>query len=388
MRGESPDTVTQGWVDLALAVARAERKDRSIAQWRAAYPDHPAGDALLAVIAATPGAMPVKAGDGPQGLSGKIALLLPLASPGYAAPANAVQAGFMTAYKAEAGQAEIKTYDSGGPETVYDVYQRAVSDGAQFVVGPLTRDEVSALVGKTLTVPVLALNQPDIEVLPQDKLMFFGLPADAEARQVARQARERGIQSALVVTAEDPLAQRMAKAFSDEWRAQQGTITAQLVMPTTDGFASLKTEAAAHPADMIFLATSAAQAQQVRPYLNIAIPTYGTSHLYDGVPKSVQNLDLVAVHFVDMPWMVDPENPILALYRPADGSASADMRRLFALGVDAYRLLPRLMNKPVAGSKLLDGATGTIAMGENGVLQRELSAAQFRRDGVALESMQ
>jgi outer membrane PBP1 activator LpoA protein len=158
------------------------------------------------------------------------------------------------------------------------------------------------------------------------------------------------------------------------------------VIPASDKLAELKTEAAARPVDMIFLAAGAAQGRMVRPYLDLAIPTYGTSHLYDGTPKSVQNIDLVAVHFVDMPWMIDPDNPDFSAYRPSEQDDNAELKRLFALGLDAYRLVPLLASHPAVGKKLLDGATGSVSMTEGGVLVRELPSAQFRRDGVSLES--
>ena len=383
MRGESPDPIVQGWIDLALAVAYAERKARNIEQWRTAYPDHPASNALLATIAETPVEANIL---NIASFQGKIALLLPLESPTYAAAAKAVQAGFMAAHATDAGQPQVVAYATGDSENTLQAYRRAVADGAQFIVGPLTRDEVTALTAETLTIPVLALNQPESKLKPQDHLILFGLPAETEARQVARQARDHGMQNALVVTGDTPLAQRMAKAFIEEWLALEGSVTAQLAIPAADKLAEFKAEAAAHPADMIFLAAGAAQASLVRPYLDPAIPTYGTSHIYDGDPKSLQNLDLVAVHFVDMPWLIDPDNPDFTPYRSGEKLGSADLRRLFALGLDAYRLLPLLAGRPVAGKKLLDGATGTVSMTQGGLLTRELPMAQFRRDGVALES--
>jgi outer membrane PBP1 activator LpoA protein len=204
---------------------------------------------------------------------------------------------------------------------------------------------------------------------------------------VARLAREHGMQNALLVVADTPLGQRMARAFAEEWRALDGALAAQLVIPAQDKLADFKAQAATHPADMIFLAAGAAQGRLVRPYLDPAIPTYGTSHLYDGATRSVQNLDLVAVHFVDMPWLIDPGNPAFSAYRPVAEPGSAEQQRLFALGLDAYRLVPLLAAGAAPGKKLLDGATGTISMTEGGVLVRELPHAQFRRDGVSLETL-
>lgn len=291
MRGESPDPVVQGWIDLALAMTYAERKAHNIEQWRSAYPDHPASEALLASISdmsveekAASQALPV--------FRGKIALLLPLESPLYSVAAKAVLSGLMAAHAADESKPEVVTYATGDAETTRLAYRRAVAEGAQFVVGPLTRDEVTALASESLDVPTLALNQPEGDIKPQHNLTLFSLSAEAEARQVARLARDHGLQTALVVAADNPLAQRMAKAFVGEWQTLDGNIFKQLAIPSVEKLADFKQEAAAHPSDMIFLAAGAAQARLVRPYLDPAIPTYATSHVYDGVPKSVQNLDL------------------------------------------------------------------------------------------------
>jgi outer membrane PBP1 activator LpoA protein len=385
MRGESADTVVQGWIDLALNTQNSERRAASVAQWRSAYPDHPAGEALLNQIAsANRGVGDTAPG---TGFAGAIALLLPLESPSYAAAARAVQAGVMAAFKASGGRGAIQSYDSGGPEGVVQAYQQAVANGAQFIIGPLTRDEVFALSAQPLAVPVLALNQPETNIKAQPNLLLFGLPVDAEARQIAHLARVSGMQTALVVVADSPLGQRMAKAFIDEWQSLGAKVTAQLTIPGQDALAEFKAEAATYPADMIFLAASTENARRVRPYLDLATPTYATSHVYDGAAKGVQNADLVAIHFVDLPWLVDPENPVLTLYRSSDSLPNAEMQRLYAMGLDAYRLIPAIASHPAPGKKLLEGATGSITLTDTGALVRDLPLAQFRPEGVALENL-
>lgn len=384
MRGESPDPLVQGWLDLALSVMASDRPARGIEQWRAAYPDHPAGAELLAGIAgAEPAAVTVVPVPSSQR---KIALLLPLDSPVYAGAARAVQSGFMAAYKASGGSAEVAVYGSGGAEGVMQTYRQAAAEGAQVVIGPLMRDEVTVLAGQALTVPVLALNQPEENAAStQPNLYLFGLPVEAEARQIARLGRGQGMQTALVVHAATPLGQRMAKAFAEEWRLLDGTVTEQLAIPDLDGLGELKVAAAAHPADLIFLGADAAHARIARPYLDQAIPTYGTSHIYDGAPKSVQNMDLMAVHFVDMPWILDPGNPEFTRFQPAEVAPGTELRRLYALGIDAYRLLAQLGKAEPGPAKLLDGATGVIRLDEQNALTRTMPLAQFRREGVVLE---
>ena len=117
-----------------------------------------------------------------------IALLLPLKSAAFGASADAVHLGFLAAAGSQSHALPIKVYGSfdEGKDIVM-LYQLAIANGAVAVAGPLTRDGVAALAAQAeITVPTLALNLT--EVKSADKLYFFGLSAEAEARQVAQLA--------------------------------------------------------------------------------------------------------------------------------------------------------------------------------------------------------
>jgi uncharacterized protein len=389
IRGEGSDPTIQGWVDLALAASYAERRERNIEQWRSAYPQHPASKDLLTSIVASAGVAKEKN----IAVNGSIALLLPLESPVYGNAAQAVQAGFMAALTVDgannANTPQVQVYPTGTAEQTRAAYAKAVADGATWVVGPLTRDEVSSVLVGRITIPTLVLNLPENEIKTQEHLTLFGLSAENEARQIAQMVRDRGLQTAQVVVADTPLGKRVAKAFMEEWKALQGSVTIELTVtkftnPEPARLAELKATSLANSADMIFLAANAAQARLVRPYLDTATPTYSTSHVYDGASKGLQNLDLIAIHFVDMPWILETNSHEFSNYRSAAAQfKGAELQRLFALGLDAYKLLSRLQGQTV-GKTVLEGATGEIIFGATS-LMRELPLAQFRRDGVALE---
>jgi hypothetical protein len=379
MRGESGDPIIQGWIDLALAVSYGERKVHNVEQWRAAYPDHPVGTALLArIVAAAPAS---STASGPI-FEGKIALLLPLESAVFGEAAQAVKEGFLAAHALDAVKPEVAIYATGGTRPIMEVYRQAADEGARFVVGPLTRDEVTTLSAQPLPLPTLALNQPEGEFEMQGNLFFYGLSAEAEARQVARFARNHGMQTALVVVADGTLSQRIAKAFEEAWHALDGKIAGQIVIPAPERLPEFRANAAAHPMDMIFLAADAAQARLARPYLDPAIPTFATSRVYDGMPAKGQDHPLLAVHFVDQPWLIEPGRPE---FSDLPRSGSVELQRLVGLGWDAYRLVARLMGRPARSQKILEGASGLIRMGEQGVLVRELPMAQFTHQGLLVE---
>lgn len=381
MRGEGSDDEIQGWIDLAIAAGYSERRAKNIEQWRTAYPNHPVSATLLTSITSTQ--TPEATKPVSPAISGKIALLLPLDSPIYGKAASAVLAGFMAAHDLESSQPEVKVYAISGPEQTLETYKLAVYEGAQWVVGPLTRDAVSALAGVAVPIPTLMLNQPEQDFKPQDNLLMLPLSAESEARQIAHLVREQGLQTAQVIMDDTSLAKRVAQAFIEEWQQLSGTLNEPVILPEKEKWGGLKQ--ITQSADMVFLSAPSTKARLVKPYMDAAIPTYSISQSYDGTGNSLGNLDMLALRFVDMPWMLEPDNPDYASLRVAASEfKGADLQRLFALGVDAYRLLPRLQDK-LTGKVLLEGVTGRILTGENGILQRELPMAQFRREGVVLE---
>src|SRR5688500_17774197 len=91
-----------------------------------------------------------------------IALLLPTSSEAFARAAEAVRAGFLEASrKATDRKLPVRLYAvTDDPQNVLASYRQALAAGAQLVVGPLTRNGVSALAAgaQLITVPTLALN--------------------------------------------------------------------------------------------------------------------------------------------------------------------------------------------------------------------------------------
>lgn len=380
MRGESPNAIVQGWIDLALASRHSEQPAQAVEQWRSAYTEHPA-QPLLAQLATTP--PPLATASPPPPSHSRIALLLPLEIPAFTNAAYAVQAGLLAAIEAAQAQVTIQVYPTQGDQaSAAAIYQRAIADGAQYVVGPLTRGEVSALESAALvSVPTVALNTLESTQPLSAKLALFGLPVEEEARQLARIARRMGMQSASVVAADTPLATRMAEAFVAEWAAQSGSLVLQLSFPPTAPPTELMTRTVEQPADFIFLAANAEQARLVRPHLDPATPTFGLSHLYDGAAHNPQNEVLNSVHFVDMPWLIDPADPAFAAYAQAAASLSpGEAQRWFAVGVDAWRILMALDGRGAAAWR---GLTGQLSLSE-GRVARTLPLAQFRSDGIAL----
>jgi outer membrane PBP1 activator LpoA protein len=263
-------------------------------------------------------------------------------------------------------------------------YRQALQAGAKIVIGPLTRNGVTALAKSGLvTVPTLALNYPEGEAALPESLYLFGLTAEGEARQAARRAFNDGRRTALTVTANTPLAKRVQQAFADAWRGLGGKLVAQASFsPERTQFPALRDTVIKHQADIIFLAADADRARMVRPYLDANTPTYATSMVFGGNREIGRNVDLNGVLFAEMPWLLVPDHPAVMAYPRAE-NFSIEQERLYALGIDAFRIATVMVQNPQRGEgRVLDGVTGRISLADH-QFQREMAVAQFR-EGTAV----
>jgi outer membrane PBP1 activator LpoA protein len=100
------------------------------------------------------------------------------------------------------------------------------------------------------------------------------------------------------------------------------------------------------------------------------VTAYGTSQLNPGLKTGPNTGDVPDVRFVDMPWMVQPDHPAVMIYGRPGSRESDDLERLYALGIDAFRLAEDLLE----GKREieLDGVTGRLTLASDGQFRRGL----------------
>ncbi len=333
-----------------------------------------------------------------------IALLLP-ADGNYAAASTSVREGFFAAYldagRNHAPRPTVRVYNSGGtPDGAVKAYQQAVADGANMVVGPLTRGEVAGVFNQPkLPVPLLALNHPDNRQLPAGDVSEFGLLPETEGAQAADHMIERGIRQAYVLISNDDFARRAAGAFKAELAARGGQVGGMITLPAGsnnygDAIAALNLSGSApaapgtpddntQPSSGIFISMRPEQARLLVPQLRVAritIPLFATSHIYAGNDDVQANNDLNGVEFCDSPWLFNaqpglPSRDDLAARLTAATGSSA---RLFAFGMDAWNLVPYLDWLRAHPGSYVPGASGQLAADQFGRVRRVLTWAQFQ----------
>lgn len=302
-----------------------------------------------------------------------IALVLPLESATYGRAADAVKAGFLAAAGAATVKTAVISHTDGG---VLAAFARAKDTGAAVIVGPLLRDDLKTVAHAGVELPAtIALNQLDDGAALPEKMYALTLAIESDARQLARRARDDGALAVAVIGSDAPLHKRFASAFIDEWILLGGAAPVTFRFDRApDMLALLRREMGKTPFDAALLAVDGADAALVKPYVG-PIATYAGSQVNDRQPREALR-DLDGVLFVDIPWLADPDAAAFArIPRPEFPNAALD--RLYALGIDAFRIAQAFAGGPPDRFDV-DGATGRLSLDASRQFTREGRLLQFQ----------
>lgn len=375
----------KGWADIALLTqhsgANPSGLDTRYRQWKQRHSGHPALAGLGRAYA--------------QMLSGgyqsgeKVTVMLPR-SGRFASAAKVIRAGIEAASRADAGgqRPALSFADSTNAARVRTLHAAATKQGAGYVIGPLEKPAVDALLAThTLSVPTLALNESTRDSRAEN-LFQFSLSPENEAAEVASKAAAMGAKRALVLYPKGAWGERLASAFRRQWISLGATVSGQASFdPSWSTYdKTLAKLIDGQNADMLFLVATAEMARKIYPHIRSAAPTslpvISTSHVYSGSFDPTKDRALVGLYFVDIPWMLDVGGAS-ARRALADGSsvATGPLARLYAMGIDAYRLAPRLSELAQSPGAYYPGQTGGLAVDSLGRITRQLRLGRFSENG-------
>ncbi len=332
-------------------------------------------------------------GSGPN----KVAAVLPSANGAFKWASAAVIAGLRAAHARDPAPVTIELVETDDQllETgsgLTDLYTDLAGRRSALVIGPLTRNSVNALttIGR-LPITTIALNQPDQERSISGNMIVFGLAIDSEAAQIARASYDeaalriptRRPLKALVVHNSTVQGKRAASAFIQTWQSLGGEILANIETDTK----ALSTDRPVidAKADVIFAAVIPEALKGLRQSVGADSVIYGTSQI-NGlvVGGQLRANELNGIRLVDMPWQIQPDNmAVMAYPRASATQSSLEQQRLYALGIDSYRVMRELLGQR---SKFeIDGVTGKLRvdLSQSQKVERNGLLAEFRR-GVAV----
>lgn len=335
-------------------------------------------------------------------VAARFTLLLPLQSETFGAAANAVKQGFMAAFEQDRAGATLNVIETSDvPEEVVSSYINALG-GSDIMIGPLTRSCAAAIAESgAVRLPTISLTQSDVESdapTPIPPLMFsIGLSAEDEARQISDWMQVNKTSGKVYAISTSAAWQRRAvKAFTLKQRGM-GLEPVVVELGSASGYlsaadlANLKKQVTIDKPSAVFLALTTSQAMQVRDLIGSEAILYGTSQLNSVTlsdrATAERQFSLNGVRLLDIPWQLQPDHPAVMIYPrlvvAADKKRSADMERLYALGIDAYRVA-----RLVAAHRKqfeLDGVTGKLIIGFNkdSVHFERVESKAIYREGIA-----
>ena len=391
LRKTEPSSDWAAW----LSLNRAYRKGRNeVMIWRQSHPNLP--DGLLNL---------------PSGLQAwlesdlptRVAVLLPLSGRLKDAGEGVLEGiteGLYASYRDSALRPQLITIDTEAAGTGRAAYLAALESGADFVVGPLTKERVDELQAEeTLPIPVLALNRGSNTALNlstnEKQLLTLSLAPEDEAIQLASMIWQEGLRKPLVIMPDSAWGNRMQDAFASAWGLLGGDVRALTVLSdeasdnetVATSLATLQSESRIKAVEKAFeapvdsqarrrtdldsvalLAPTPQMAREIRPLLRFhyagRLPVFAPSTIYQA-ESGITNRDLNGIRFVLPP-----------------SAFTTNMKRstqLHALGLDAAALIDHFYQAGQSQGTLLFGATGDLSVDTAGNVRRRLKPAVIAR---------
>lgn len=482
---QESNQTAQGWYALAALSknnqSNATQQLKDIENWSIIWEGHPAASLLPADL------LVIKQIAAEQ--VEQIGVLLPLTGRLKKA-GNAIRDGLMAAHFNAVKQGEhvpqVKYYDTN-QANITELYQQAIYDGAQAIVGPLDKTHIDTLINSELSsVTTLALNRSQIpvsvSVSSQDdegiqsshvpltgfehesidlthspdsgqeqldqhsssasfdinneskidnsdlisetenpnlisttgsnkNIFQFALSAQDEAIQMAERAWRDGHRRVLMMYPRRSSGERNANEFKQAWLNMGGEILSEVIFDRQQQYSELVENAmqlndsksrhrvikqligqqvefeprARQDIDFIYLVARTQEARQLKPILAFHyagdVPVYATSDVFSGEQQARSNKDLNGIRFTTMPWFFETELTEKRSISSYIGE-TGQFQRLYAFGIDAYRLFPRLKKLRQIRQSNFYGVTGKLFLDEQQRIIREQVWAQFK-SGVA-----
>ena len=372
-----------------------------------------------------------------------IALLLPSSDSAFAQVAQAMSNGVIAANSTSKTPARILLLPRKQGQTALSHLQDAALSGASVAIGPITRDEVDQVAQLDfLPLPVVSLNLPYNDVVAPELLMSYSLSQEEEARDIVKigigalpEIDSKGeTPKVAIFETKAPLETRIGNIFAEELEKAQVpferiVLTPELLAqqklyeeqidpnddmpeleelpdPVEDPYGyqrirlknkRLMQEYKAQqafkepPFYAAFLAMDARTAALVRPRLPRLTRVWGTSLLNPGDPTQSTaaslTYDMQHVGIVEAPLVLHNNKEDFLERFSMEMPTTLLERRLFAFGVDAYRLADRWAHW--SPTIQFAGMTGHLSFDHNGspVVERHAQPAEILSNKIRARSV-
>ena len=398
---EAGDPSEQAWwrlVDAVNGALTTQGQRTAWRRWRLDHPNHAAARFVPPTLAGTD--------SGPA----RIALFLPFTGRLKSA-GETVRDGFLSAYflSGATSRQSIHLYDTT-TAPIAALYREAQRDGADAIVGPLSKEHVADMWALDPAIPTLTLNTVAVSETRRAHPIQFALTVEDEARAIANRVLADGWRRVIVLRNPENWTARAFAVLSEHLGPGPGGAGQQQPMNgegtrlvSTGVFAegsdvtaivgeTLLIEASKQrhaqierlvgdeveftprrrsDVDAVIALVEGSQLASLKPALAFHFASDLPIYVSSQAGRDVTNLDdLELFRICDMPWRLYPPQ-IKSELREAFPNNHGTADTLFAFGLDAYRLVNQMTRLTTFRDTRIMGSTGILALGTDGVIRRE-----------------
>ena len=410
--------LVDGWVALTQLTNQyggSASFSTQLSVWQKNHPSHPA-NSIVTLLKAQEQQSAIQ-----NNMITHVAIILPLSGK-QAAAGKSAQQGILAAY-AENPYTTLHFIDSNGLDFL-TLPQTLTSLTASHVIGPLLKENVEQYLAiPELNLPTLVLNIPDNLILQPQQMALSMRPED-EAQQAASVLSQKQFKHPVVLSHQDNVSLRIAKAFVQKWHSltgespdivnfEQGKKMQEMLKQTLSVDKSqnrinalrsrlrqaIKTEARSRrDIDMIYIVGNPQQTRLLKPYIDVnispfadIIPVFSSSRSHSiNTDQSTIN-DLRGLTFTQMPWLLNSSQQNKKLANTSKQlwpKRSDSLQRIFAMGYDSLHLLAKLPQMQQHHFIRYYGQTGILKLGEDNIITRSLLWGTYKRTKVAEIAME
>ena len=254
--------------------------------------------------------------------------------------------------------------------------------------------------------------------------MALSMRPEDEAQQAASVLSQKQFKHPVVLSHQDNVSLRIAKAFVQKWHSltgespdivnfEQGKKMQEILKQTLSVDESqnrinalrsrlrqaIKTEARSRrDIDMIYIVGNPQQTRLLKPYIDVnispfadIIPVFSSSRSHSiNTDQSTIN-DLRGLTFTQMPWLLSSSQQNKKLANTSKQlwpKRSDSLQRIFAMGYDSLHLLAKLPQMQQHHFIRYYGQTGILKLGQDNIITRSLLWGTYKRNKVAEIAME
>lgn len=376
--------------------------------WKAENPNHPAAlsppqDFL---IMASVGQM------APE----KIVLLLPMSGPLERASQAIVDGFFVSYYNQKEAKPKVVIINVEDYSNISDALDAANEIQPDVIIGPLQKNNVAQISRLNLPIPVIALNQLDVNQHPKN-LFHFSLSPEDEIHEIIAFAKKESANKAAILSIQDTWALKQGddfraaaekenvdlisnQTYANTPKGRQEAIQKLLLIDESfarrrliERWTGTNVDSIARSRedlDYVYYVGKLNDAKQIRPLLDFyfaeKIPMLASSTLNDSAPeKSTKPEDIERILFTELPALTPKNTALSAL--PKNQSSNI-LRRLQALGADSYLLANKYKLFALLPSTKVSANTGIITIDENGIFHKRPEIMTYRKGNLVYANSQ